>query len=326
MFLFLLMPGLSFADGDSFNSFKRLYVFSDSLSDPGNLYYLSATYGAAYGLDAYPPSPPYARRMSNGPVAAEYLAKMMEVPSWPAYANPRGTNFAVAGATAGENNYYLLNYPPFDKTGIQSQIGMALNPLSPNSQFFNPHKALFLVWGGPNDIFFASEQHGADEQTLKAAADGAVQALLQDISILASQGARDFLVPNMGNIGATPCYNGTPDPTPGCSQGNPNWASVFTGVSAYFNYQLALAIAALSAQMPHVTIKVFDTFAFQNHVIANAPRYGFRNVREQCLLNPRALSKRCQGYLWFDSIHPTTDGHKLIGKEFAKFIERSWGD
>ena len=42
-------------------SFNQVYFFGDSLSDPGNLFALSNQ-----------PPPPYAQRLSNGPVWAEY--------------------------------------------------------------------------------------------------------------------------------------------------------------------------------------------------------------------------------------------------------------
>ncbi|MBI3393045.1 MAG: hypothetical protein HY039_07635 [Nitrospirae bacterium] len=52
-------------------SYNQIFVFGDSLSDDGNAYVLTG------GLN--PPSPPYAQRFSNGPVAVEYLAAWMGV-------------------------------------------------------------------------------------------------------------------------------------------------------------------------------------------------------------------------------------------------------
>ena len=81
--LLLMVPALAGAA-----SFKALYVFGDSLSDPGN--------AAAMSASLFPPSSQgYAERFSNGPVAAEYLAAFMGVPGGPAESG--GTNFAVGG-------------------------------------------------------------------------------------------------------------------------------------------------------------------------------------------------------------------------------------
>ena len=108
---------------------NALVVFGDSLSDAGNAFALSG------GL--FPPSPPYAERFSNGPVAAEYLAGHLGVPLTRSSAG--GTDFAVAGATTGLLNYnFEVNFPAginqigdLKNSGIAGQIGQfaASNPV-----------------------------------------------------------------------------------------------------------------------------------------------------------------------------------------------------
>ena len=57
---------------------------------------------------------------------------------------------------------------------------------------------------------------------------------------------------------------------------------------------------------------MFDTFALFNSVINDPAVYGFANVTQPCLsgfvvcANPAA-------YLFWDSVHPTTQAHQLIG-------------
>src|SRR5512134_270618 len=87
--------------------FTSLVVIGDSLSDSGRAYALSDGF--------YPPSPPYAQRFSNGPVAAEYLAAALGLPLLPA-SSPGGTNYAVGGATTGTKNVsWETDFP----TGLQ---------------------------------------------------------------------------------------------------------------------------------------------------------------------------------------------------------------
>ena len=177
-------------------AFKALYAFGDSLTDAGNAADLSG--------DRFPPSPPYgpyARRFSNGPVAAEYLAHLMEVPAAPATSG--GTNFAVGGATTGTENYNFEVASPFplpvvfETTGIQAQIAgvLAVGPA------FHPAKTLFIVWGGPNDVFLAL---ATDPTHVAQAVAQAVENLVIDVALLAQAGGRYFLVPNMADLGATP--------------------------------------------------------------------------------------------------------------------------
>ncbi len=69
-----------FAASTSNSPFSKLYVFGDSLSDPGNIYN-STTFVQPFdwllGFDipVIPPSPYYEGRYSNGPIWADYLAE-----------------------------------------------------------------------------------------------------------------------------------------------------------------------------------------------------------------------------------------------------------
>src|SRR5437879_10322860 len=55
--------------------YAQLTVFGDSLADSGNVFVLSG------GL--FPPSPPYAQRLSNGPTAVDVLAANLGLPLTP---------------------------------------------------------------------------------------------------------------------------------------------------------------------------------------------------------------------------------------------------
>jgi len=68
----------------------KLYAFGDSLSDSGNAYAITA--------GVFPPSPPYAQRETNGPVAVEWLAAQLGIAFAPSVFG--GTNYAVAGASS----------------------------------------------------------------------------------------------------------------------------------------------------------------------------------------------------------------------------------
>jgi phospholipase/lecithinase/hemolysin len=124
--------------GTASATFTNLYVFGDSLSDSGNLFALTG--------GTLPPSPPYAGKMSNGPVAVEYLAANLGLPIAPAGIphvpgyDLGGNNFALVGAATGMvptrfvaggpyDNYAAFsdNYPPSADalngiSGIEKQV------------------------------------------------------------------------------------------------------------------------------------------------------------------------------------------------------------
>jgi phospholipase/lecithinase/hemolysin len=287
--MLLMAPALAGAA-----SFKALYAFGDSLTDPGN--------AAAMSGNQFPPSPPYAGRFSNGPVAAEYLAALMDVPGGPAEAG--GTNFAVGGATTGILNFnFVTNSPPglplaFATSGVEAQIAEALA-----GPAFNPARTLFLVWAGPNDIFLGL----ADPTQMPAVIGQAVANLVSDVGALADAGARYILVPNMADLGATPF---------GGSMG-PEFQAFLTTTTEGFNAALATAMSALERQLHgRVDIKVFDTFALQRQIMRRPRLFGFTDTTTPCLAAPGA-PPACKGFVFFDTVHPTTAAHRIIGALFA---------
>ncbi len=260
--------------------YNSLYVFGDSLSDNGNAYILTG--------GVVPPSPPYAQRFSNGPVAVENLAAAFGIGLAPSALG--GTNYAVGGATTGAASFI----PPLNGTGISTQIG-AFTAASP---VFDPARSLFVVWGGPNDFFL---------NPTAASIDPAVTNLANAITALAGMGAEHILVPNMPDLGTTPF---------GLSLGAPDSAGL-TMLSLGFNQGLAQMLGSLDAVLA-ADIIPFDTFSLLSEVRLNSSVYGFANVSEQCLGNPACTDP--DTYLFWDGVHPTARGHAILGASFAAAV------
>jgi phospholipase/lecithinase/hemolysin len=288
-----LVPGLSAA-----HSFRSLVVIGDSLSDSGRAYALSGGF--------YPASPPYAQRLSNGPVAAEYLAASLGFPLLPS-SSPGGTNYAVGGATTGTKNVsWELDFP----TGVQSiaalqNTGMTVqvNEFLTSGPLLNQATALYLVWGGPNDLVLANFTGG----DVAAAAGAAVANLAGAVEALATlAGGQHFLVPNMVDLGQTPEFLGTDLQGP------------LRLLAEGFNAALADAMAQLEAGLDaaglSVDITIFDTFGAFDAVLANPGAFGFTNTTEGCLDNLQAYLAGCPGYLFFDFTHPTTFTHEVLAQ------------
>lgn len=282
--------------------FTALYVFGDSLSDNGNL----AAIAAGAGLDIS--QPPYAPgRASNGKVAVEVLAKRLGLPLLPFAAG--GTNFAVIGAATGEvvnpggmppmvdniSEQLLGASLPVD-TGIGYQVAGAIflagGVLDPN--------ALYVVWGGANDISINPSPLVATQ-----AADN----IGASVAALYGRGARNFLVPNLPDLGATP---GAAGPL----------APAITGLALNYNSRLAGHLARLGAQ-PGANIVAFDTFSALQNL---GPR--FANTTQPCVIGNVLFSQYApycgpgveDEFLFWDTSHPTGRAHKLLGQQFARAV------
>ena len=276
---------------------SALYVFGDSLSDQGNAY--STTGG-------FPPAP-YAQRASNGPVAVEVLASRLGVPL--ASSQSGGTNYAYVGALTGltvipntnlsTDNYAAVAYgqPTLLGTGILSQVTSFVG----SGPAFDPNGALFFVWGGPNDFFIDPSA---------ATAASAVNNLATAISMLYGTGARHFFVPNMPDLSLTPYGLGLSDLQRGGLQ----------ALSVGFDNGLALALSSL-AGLPGIDITGFDTFALLATISANPAAFGFTNAQNACvtgnLANGGTVCANPDNYVFWDSVHPTTVAHAVLGNAFA---------
>lgn len=286
----VLLPALATAAPLRYESF---FVFGDSLSDPGNAYFMSG--------NEWPISPPYAQRFSNGRVAAELLADRLGITMTPAAAG--GTNFAVGGATTGLKNYNFEVGSPaglpaaFENSGISAQVAGFL-AAAPE---FDPNGSLFMLWGGPNDIFLGLAQ----SSNMSAVIGDAIANLSTSILTLAGAGAIDFLVPNMPNLALTPF---------GLAQSEAN-RNALNAISLGFNDALAQALAQVRSLAPTLNLFEFDVASFLQNVLFDPAAYGFTNVTETCF-----LAASCDSYLFFDPVHPTTAAHALLAKGFAQRI------
>jgi phospholipase/lecithinase/hemolysin len=157
--------------------------------------------------------------------------------------------------------------------------------------------ALYVVWGGPNDVFLA-QALGNDIGT---ALGYAVGNLVTITGQLLARGATAVLVPGMPDLGLTPAFDG--------------FEALGTQLSQQFN---AALLAALMANLPGGWT-YFDTAAFLQQVVANPAAYGFANATDACV-NPPFFCGAFgdpNEYLFWDTAHPTTAAHAILGGQFA---------
>ncbi len=266
------------------NARAEVYVFGDSLSETGNFY--AATGGAL------PPAPLYFNgRFSNGIAWVEYFAAAVREPV-PTPSLLGGTNFAFNGARAA-------GVSPYGTPALTEQVSSFLlvsgGTADPND--------IFVIWAGANDIFFGASSGETDF------IPNAIAAIRSSIGALYSAGARKFVVLDLPPLGQTPFFNT-----------NPVLSIQLNAATSAFNSGVASLNRSLRSELPQakiVDVKISGLF----QLIARAPRlFGLRNVSDSATVfdpvtgigyapTPGADSNR---YLFWDSVHPTGQGHKVI--------------
>lgn len=298
--------------------FTRTVFFGDSLTDGGYFRPLLTQMLGPNGsiIGQFTTNPGY--------VWSQHLASYYggnAVPAWTGNttATPTagsGDNWAVGGARTGTTTVGGLGLTPSLTAQYQAYLG-AGNTVDPG--------ALYTVWGGANDLFYATGVFqatlggGGSMQQAQAAAQAvvgqAVTAQAGMIGALNAAGAQYILVPNVPDLGMTPSY---------ISQGA---AAQALGTSLTTAYNDALFGGLATA---NVSVIPLDTFHFLHEVVDNPSAFGLTNVTGQaCLPQPApagdsslfctALSSvpgSASSYLFADGVHPTTAAHEALA-DFA---------
>ncbi len=220
----------------------------------------------------YPASPPY------------FQGRFANGPVWVEYLadalalnSERNTNFACGGATTGSGS---INGIP----GLLAQV----NNFTKTHQRANPH-ALYVLWAGANDYLYGAAS------TLTP-----VENLSKAIESLALVGAKRILVANLPDLGQLPATRDT---------GN---SQKLSSITSAHNLGLAESVNLLQKKLDHDTqIHIFDVNALYREAIANPGKFGFTNVTDRCLNNLTRCEHPNQ-FLFWDGIHPTTAGHRLL--------------
>jgi outer membrane lipase/esterase len=267
--------------------FSSITVFGDSLSDSGNIPKL-------IGFD-YPPPPYFEYEFSNGPVYTRYLNSLFGITT------PLN-DLAIGGAKTGVGNIGGLPGNPsigLPDAGMNGEITYYLQSHP------TPSKSdLFIVWGGANDYLDTVptfQTLGLSGNRLNQYLVGpggpvtvAVGDLSTDIRRLAAIGVKNFVVPNLPDLGATPLLNGNPVTL---AQGDQ--------LTTVHNQALASAMGALQQQLK-VNITIVDIGAVFKDILADPAKYGIDpgHTTQECIQNAACVAQH-QNYLFWDDVHPT---------------------
>ncbi len=271
------------ASAASAQSYGRLVVFGDSLSDNGNLF--AATGGAA------PAAPYFNGRFSTGPTFVELL----------------GFNLAkVGGPVSGSINYAYggaRTDSQMSPPGMQVQLGMYLGA---GGKFGATD--LVSILGGANNIFQGLPAAGASANptgaisTVSLSAAANINTLVNNV---ATAGAGTILVTNLPKLSPTPQFRNTPA------------APLADFAVTTFNGALLTGLNTTAAAKPGTNIIMMDLFKVGDLIAGNPGQFGITNVTDMCFA---ATVCTDPGYFYTDGVHPTALGHRLIAKLATDYL------
>jgi phospholipase/lecithinase/hemolysin len=280
--------------------FDKIVYFGDSLSDPGN-------YFIAFGTVSLPPfvpipDAPYAiggHHFTNGETWAEQLSRALRRPASgePALRAPgHFTNYAVGRARA------RAGAPTFPSYDLSTQVGRFLSDYGGHASPDN----IYAIWIGANDLDDAlnalvSDPTGA---TSGAIIQSAITAVAGNIQALWAAGARTVLLPNLPDLAITPAVRALGPAAEGAA----------TQLTAAYNGALDQALQALQG-LPQIRFVRLDVNALLAEVLVNPEAFGLKDVADACLtfgVSTGAVCEMPNRYLFWDGIHPTKAGHRII--------------
>jgi outer membrane lipase/esterase len=227
-----------------------------------------------------------------------------------------GTNYAFGGAKTGQDVQALFQRDigsaiPSLRSQVTAYRTTLLDPTlsDPTRSKQAPADALYVVWGGANDLRETVQEGTQGSPPMQIASD-AVDNIVSVIRQLQSAGAIYFLVPNLPDLGLTPQNVAF----------GPAAAQLGTALSMAFNNTLESALQNLENTFP-VQIARLDISAHFQEVTANPQNFGVANVTGACLSGdpfaPGTVCANPDSYIFWDAIgHPTAVAQALIA-DFA---------
>ncbi|MFT3998364.1 MAG: SGNH/GDSL hydrolase family protein [Asticcacaulis sp.] len=275
----------------SAQTYDRIITFGDSLSDNGNLYALSG--------GTQPPAP-YNQRFTNDKVWVEYLVGTMK--GYPTTGALTGNvNFAFGGARTDTQTS-----PP--GTAVQLQAYQA------RGGTFGSRDVVSL-WAGANNLFQGLPTAALNPSTaigyMTTVANSAAADISAQVNTIAGAGAGTILVFNLPDLNNTPQFKGTT-------------AQDLAGFSgSTFNSALNTAMKTVAAARPDANIVQVDINTAFKLIIANPSAFGLSDVTSNCVATTACVTGGAavqNTYLFWDGVHPTAAGHKLVAQVAAQYL------
>ncbi|XP_027337341.1 GDSL esterase/lipase 1-like [Abrus precatorius] len=311
---------------------KTLFVFGDSLFDPGNNQYLNSSMTVPstrwpYG-ETYFKNP--TGRFSDGRLVPDFIAQFANLPILAPYLQHgaeqfiHGTNFASAGAGVLAHNDSTINLSTqlnHFKAVVKS-LRQKLGDKKVNRVLNN---AVYLFSMGGNDYFSLLNQNLNVTQSYQTQyvkmVIGSLTNTLKEVYIL---GGRKIAFQNVGPLGCVPiARERNPQVGGSCDE-------VASAMARQHNKALSVALKKLESTLPGFKYSMFDYYSALLDKVNNPSKYGFKEGKEACCGHGAYGAFGCGGgfsgkenfevchntaeYVWFDGAHTTERANRQLAE------------
>ncbi|KAK9763982.1 hypothetical protein K7432_008906 [Basidiobolus ranarum] len=246
--------------------------------------------GNCYRYSGIPSAPYHEGRFSNGPTWIDYTAKALGVPQ---------TNHGYGGATSN-NDYVYSQFGDYVIPGFKQQLEQLPPPSGDQKQ------NVYVIFIAANDIL-ALGHAGTHIVVRNYTATTIVDNVMEGVRLLdTTHKARNLLVFNQFPLYRFPSIK---------SQDK----AYIKNVISQFNSELFKRVDAMKkAHITHV-----DVHTWLTGILDDPTAYSFKITNTSCLNSSGACDSPDEYVLW-DTIHPTTKLHKLLGEYVATIISKNF--
>ncbi|XP_030932295.1 GDSL esterase/lipase 1-like [Quercus lobata] len=313
---------------------KTLFVFGDSLFDPGNNQYLNGS-SVEGGSISWPYGETYFNhstgRLSDGRLVPDFIAQIAMLPILPPYLQPiahrftYGANFASAGAGVLVQTHPGTINLPAQLSYFKAVVKSLRQKLGDVKAKKVVKKAVYLFSIGGNDYFsFSSQYPNASQSERIKYVEIVIANLTSVLKDLYGLGERKIAFQNAGPLGCLPAMKAMNPQLGGKCAKEPS------ALARLHNRALANALKKLESKLPGFKYSIFDYYNALLDKVNNAPKYGFENGKDACCGSGPYRAMNCGGgrngkepfkvcsdpgaYVWFDGGHTTEAANRQLAE------------
>nr|XP_043617077.1 GDSL lipase-like [Erigeron canadensis] len=313
-----------------------LFIFGDSLFDPGNNNYINTTISlqanfTPYGISYFhPPS----GRFSNGRVIPDFIAEFASLPLIPAYFNPQNREYSYGANFASGGSGALVETVPGLVMDLKSQLRCFGDLRKQLRKRLGDEKtehmladAVYLLSSGNNDYLSLVSNNNSiyhnytNEQYVKMV----VGNMTRVIKGIHKRGGRKFGILTTMPLACCPGIRAF-------QVGNTNCNQQLGILTSLHNQILSKKLKKLEKKLDGFKYANFDISTAVSNRMKNPSKYGFKVSDSACCgsgpfrginscggkrgIKEFELCDNINDYVFFDALHPT----EVANRQYAKLF------